>query len=321
MKILVTGASGYIGQVLSEALLKDGHSLTLADVVQPDIPSGASTSNNQPTCVKVDLFEDAESVISPDLDAIYILHGIMSAGSEEDIDLGYRVNVHSVLKLLEAVRKICRPGVRVLYTSSIAAYGSPLPDIPSEATVCTPQTSYGTHKIMVEAMLNDYNRRGFISAFSFRLAGISVRGGKPTRAASSWMSGIIREPLRGLEAVIPCDDDFKCWICSPKTLVKNLIIALTLPTNCLPPHIRQVLLPGIVVTVREMLQALQDIGGQDALKLVRREEPTPDIRNMLNSWPTQFDVSKALALGFVPDQPFRDTVQDFADSLKFQTSI
>lgn len=315
MKILVTGASGYIGQVLAEGLLNAGHSVTLADIAEPTVPDGASNHASRATCIKTDLFEHAESIVSHDLDAIYILHGIMSAGSEADIDLGYRVNLYSVLKLLEAVRQNC-PGVRVIYTSSIAAYGSPLPDLPSETTVCTPQTSYGTHKIMVEAMLNDYNRRGFITAFTFRLAGISVRSGKPTQAASSWMSGIIREPLQGLETSIPCGDDFKCWICSPRTLVKNLIIALTLPANCMPAHIRQVLLPGIVVTVREMLQALKEVGGDEAVKLVRREEPTPEIKAMLDSWPTQFDDSKALGLGFVPDQPFRDTVQDFANTLK-----
>ncbi|KID84905.1 NAD(P)-binding domain protein [Metarhizium guizhouense ARSEF 977] len=315
MKLLVTGAAGYIGQILSEALLNAGHSVVMADIVEPLVPPGAKSAQNRATRVQVDLFEDAESVVSQDLDAIYILHGIMSAGSEADVDLGYRVNLYSVLKLLEAVRRLC-PGVRVIYTSSIAAYGSPLPGLPSEDTVCTPQTSYGTHKIVIEAVLNDYNRRGFITAFALRLAGISVRGGKPTQAASSWMSGIIREPLQGLETTIPCGDDFKCWVCSPRTLVKNLTIALTLPADCMPPHIRQVLLPGIAVTVREMLQALRNVGGDEAVRLVRREEPTAAIRAMLDSWPTQFDDAKALRLGFVPDQPFQDTVQDFADSLK-----
>jgi nucleoside-diphosphate-sugar epimerase len=315
MKILVTGAAGYIGQVLAEGLLTAGHSVTLVDIVQPSIPPGASSQRDRATCLQVDLFENAESVVSQGLDVIYILHGIMSAGSEADVDLGYRVNLYSVLKLLEAVRNKC-PGVRVIYTSSIAAYGSPLPDLPSEAATCTPETSYGTHKIMIEAVLNDYNRRGFVTAFAFRLPGITVRSGKPTQAASSWMSGIIREPLQGLETSIPCGDDFKCWICSPRTLVKNLMIALTIPADCLPRHIRQVLLPGRVVTVREMLQALREVGGVDAVNLVRREEPTPEIRAMLDSWPTQFDDSMALQLGFAPDQPFRDTVQDFADSLK-----
>ncbi|KID60042.1 D-erythronate dehydrogenase [Metarhizium brunneum] len=315
MKILVTGAAGYIGQILSEALLNAGHSVVMADIVEPLVPPGAKSAQDRATLVQVDLFEDAESVIGQDLDAIYILHGIMSAGSEADVDLGYRVNLHSVLKLLEAVRRLC-PGVRVIYTSSIAAYGSPLRGLPSEDTVCTPQTSYGTHKMMIEAVLNDYNRRGFITAFALRLPGISVRGGKPTQAASSWMSGIIREPLQGLETTIPCGDDFKCWVCSPRRLVKNLTIALTLPADCMPPHIRQVLLPGIAVTVREMLQVLRNVGGDEAVRLVRREEPTAAIRAMLDSWPTQFDDAKALRLGFVPDQPFQDTVQDFADSLK-----
>ncbi|KAK2611987.1 hypothetical protein QQS21_001952 [Conoideocrella luteorostrata] len=312
MKILVTGASGFVGQVVSEVLLEAGHAVILADIIKPTLPRGAPQT--LATCIQVDLSENVDSIITPDLDAIYIFHGIMSAGSEADINLGYQVNLYSVLKLLEAVRRSC-PGIRVIYTSSVAAYGSPVPALPSESTVCTPQTSYGTHKIMVEAMINDYNRRGIITAFTFRLPGISVRGGPATSAASSWMSAIIREPLQGQETTVPCGDDFKCWICSPRTLAKNLLMALTMASDCMPPHIRQILLPGIVVTVGEMLQALEDVGGKEAVELVRREEPSPEIRAMLDSWPSQFDVSKALGLGFVPDQPFLDTVRDFAGSL------
>lgn len=314
MKVLITGAGGFVGQLLAEHLLNDNHTLVLADIFEPPIPAAAKNKQNA-TCIKADLYQSPEAVLSSDLDAMYVFHGIMSAGSEADLELGYRVNLHSTLNLLEAVRKTCS-GVRWIYASSTAIFGQPLPEMPSEATVCTPQGSYGTQKAMIESVINDYNRRGFINAFTLRFPTISVRPGKPTQAASSWMSGIIREPLQGQESTLPCDDDFQAWLCSPKTLVKNLLIALTLPKDCMPPHVRQVLLPGITANVKEMLQALREVGGEDAVKLVKREKPSQEIKDMLESWPIRFDVSKALSLGFVADQSFKGAVQDFADSLK-----
>ena len=314
MKVLITGAGGFVGQLLAEHLLNDNHTLVLADIFEPPIPAAAKNKQNA-TCIKADLYQSPEAVLSSDLDAMYVFHGIISAGSEADLELGYRVNLHSTLNLLEAVRKTCS-GVRWIYASSTAIFGQPLPEMPSEATVCTPQGSYGTQKAMIESVINDYNRRGFINAFTLRFPTISVRPGKPTQAASSWMSGIIREPLQGQESTLPCDDDFQAWLCSPKTLVKNLLIALTLPKDCMPPHVRQVLLPGITANVKEMLQALREVGGEDAVKLVKREKPSQEIKDMLESWPIRFDVSKALSLGFVADQSFKGAVQDFADSLK-----
>lgn len=314
MKILITGAGGFVGQLLAEHLLAAKHTLILTDIFEPPIPPQAPNKSNA-TCLKADIYEDPNSVLSKDLDAIYVFHGIMSAGSEQNFDLGYRVNLHSTLRLLEAVRHTC-PGVRLIYASSCAIYGQPLPDMPSEATVPTPEGSYGTQKVMLEYAINDYNRRGILNAFIFRFPTISVRPGKPTQAASSWMSGIIREPLQGFESSLPCDDDFESWLCSPKTLAKNLIIALELPKDCMPPHIRQVNLPGITATVKEMLQALREVGGEEAVKLVKREKAGPDVMALLNSWSVRFDISKALSIGFVPDQSFKGAVQDFAASLK-----
>lgn len=314
MEILITGAGGFVGQLLAEVLLNDNHTVLLADIFEPPIPAKAKNQQNAKP-IKADLAEDATQVLSKDLDAIYVFHGIMSAGSEENFDLGYRVNLHSTLNLLEAVRKTC-PGVRVIYASSTAIFGQPLPEMPSEATVPTPQGSYGTQKSMIEYVLNDYHRRGFINAFTLRFPTISVRPGKPTQAASSWMSGIIREPLQGKESVLPCPDDFECWLSSPRVLVQNLVHALSLERDCMPPHVRQVLLPGITANVAQMLQALKEVGGEDALKLVKREKPSPEIKAMLDSWPIRFDVSKALGLGFKQDKSFKGAVQDFADSLK-----
>ncbi|KAK4930156.1 hypothetical protein LTR49_003189 [Elasticomyces elasticus] len=279
MKVLITGAGGFVGQLLAEHLLNEGHTLVLADIFEPPVPAKAQNKDNA-TCTKADLSEDSSSVLSKDLDAIYVFHGIMSAGSEENMDLGYKM--------------------------------------PSEATVPTPEGSYGTQKVMIEYAINDYNRRGLLNAFIFRFPTISVRPGKPTAAASSWMSGIIREPLQGKESTLPCNDDFESWLCSPKTLVKNLIIALSLPKDCMEPHIRQVNLPGITATVKEMLQALREVGGEDAVKLIKREKGSKEVMSLLESWGVRYDVSKALKLGFVADQGFKGAVEDFAASLKEQ---
>ncbi|KAK0261091.1 hypothetical protein LTR91_016208 [Friedmanniomyces endolithicus] len=316
MKILITGAGGFVGQLLAEHLLNEGHTLVLADIFEPPVPSRAQ-NKDKATCMRADLSEDSKSVLSKDLDAIYVFHGIMSAGSEENMDLGYKVNLQSTLSLLEAIKHTC-PGVRLIYASSCAIYGQPLPHMPSEATVPTPEGSYGTQKVMIEYAINDYTRRGLLNGFIFRFPTISVRPGKPTAAASSWMSGIIREPLQGLQSTLPCEDDFESWLCSPKTLVKNLIISLSLPKDCMEPHIRQVNLPGITATVKEMLQALREVGGEEAVKLIKREKASKEVMQLLESWGVRYDVSRALKLGFVADKSFKEAVEDFAASLKEQ---
>lgn len=317
MKLLITGAGGFLGQLLAEHLLKDGHTLILSDIFEPPVPAAASEYKQNATCMKVDIYETPDAGLSKDLDGIYVFHGIMSAGSEADLELGYRVNLQSTLRLLDAVRKIC-PGVRLIYASSCAVYGQPLPEWPSEAFEPTPQGSYGTQKKMIEQIVNDYNRRGLISGISLRFPTISVRPGKPSQAASSWMSGIIREPLQGIESELPVDDDFECWLGSPKVLVENLQIALKLPGDCMPPHIRQVLVPGITATVKEMLQALEEVGGEQAIKLVKRKPLDPETQAVLESWAVRYDISKALKIGFKPDQSFKAAVEDFAASLKQQ---
>jgi nucleoside-diphosphate-sugar epimerase len=164
---------------------------------------------------------------------------------------------------------------------------------------------------MVELAINDYTRRAFINGFTLRLPTISPRAGKATHAASSWVSGIIREPLHGMESELPVDDDFRVWICSPTTLAKNLMHVLTLPRDCMPEHIRQTHLPGITVTVKEMMAALEEVGGSAAAGLVKRVTPSPEISAILHSWPPALDDRKARSLGFVGDQSFLETVKEF----------
>jgi nucleoside-diphosphate-sugar epimerase len=316
-KVAITGAGGFVGQLLAEHLLNANHDVLLIDMFTPPIPAKATSNSQHATCIKADLLspDSATQIIPSDLDAIYIFHGIMSAGSEADFDLGYNVNLHSTLQLLQTLRHKT-PGVKVVYASSTAIYGTPLPEWPSEKTLPTPSSSYGTQKSMIEYAINDFSRRGHINGFTLRFPTISVRPGKPTQAASSWMSGMFREPLQGLPSTLPCDDEFEAWLCSPRVLVRNLLHVLTLERDCMPAHMRQINLPGITASVREMLQALREVGGEEAVKLVKREKASKEIKDMLDSWPVRFDVTKALDLGFVRDENFKSAVEDFAASLK-----
>ncbi|KAI9731279.1 MAG: hypothetical protein M1818_007904 [Claussenomyces sp. TS43310] len=314
MHILITGAAGFLGQILATELLNDPlHTVILTDIITPTIPQGTRYPQNAKT-LQADLCTAASEVVEPTLDAAFLFHGIMSAGAEANFELGMRANLDATRSLLEALRTT-RPGVRVIYASSEAVYGRPTPDIITDAVTPTPESSYGAAKAMCELLINDYTRRGFINGFALRFPTISVRPGRPTAAASSFLSGMIREPLNGRECVVPLTDRrFAAWLCSPRTLVANLLHSLTVPSTALPSHIRQVNLPGICVTVQEMRDALARVGGEDRLNLLREEED-PALVPILRSWPPRFDNATALRLGFQPDDSFEQAVRDYKDSL------
>ncbi|KAJ5132526.1 hypothetical protein N7448_006684 [Penicillium atrosanguineum] len=315
MHILITGAAGFIGQLLAKELLNDSeYRITLTDIHQPPIPQGVRYPQNA-TAVKADLLASARDVVDSSLDAVYAFHGIMSSGSEANFDLGMSVNVDATRNLLEALRHTC-PGVRVIYASSQAVYGQPLPEVVTDSVIPTPESSYGAEKIICETLVNEYTRRKFITGFTLRFPTISVRPGAPTAAASSFLSGMIREPLDGKECVIPIEDrSFKSWLCSPKTLVHNLLVTLRLSGDSVPPHIRQINVPGICVTVQGMMDALEKVAGKDKLALLQEKED-PALVPILKSWPTQFDNTQAISLGMKRDESFEQTVLDYKVQLE-----
>ena len=317
MNILITGAAGFIGQLLAKELLNDAkYKVILTDINEPPIPKGVQYRQNA-TTIKTDLLTNASAVVQKSLDMAYIFHGIMSSGSETNFDLGISVNVDATRNLLDALRHTC-PGIRVVYASSQAVYGPPLPEVVDDTVIPTPCSSYGAEKIVCETLINEYTRRGFLTGFTFRFPTISVRPGRPTAAASSFLSGMIREPLHGQESVIPIRDrSFKSWLCSPKTLVYNLVLAITLPAESLPSHIRQMNVPGICVTIQEMMDALEKVGGKDKLAYLK-EEDDPAQKAILLSWPTKFDNTQALSLGFKRDSSFEQAVLDYKEGLKEQ---
>ncbi|KAL6245249.1 hypothetical protein RBB50_008024 [Rhinocladiella similis] len=320
MKILITGAGGFLGQFLARELLSDpDHKVILTDIVDVPVPKGCQNAHNA-TCIKTDLLKDRSKVITPDLDAVYIFHGIMSSGSEANYDLGMSVNLESTRLLLDTIRHV-RPGLRVIYASSQAVYGRPLPDVITEAVLPTPEGSYGAAKLMCETLINDMNRKGYIDAVTLRFPTISVRPGKPAPAASAFISGIIREPLAGKECVVPVKDrSFPSNVCSPNTLIRNLVHALTLKGDALPPHKRVVNAPGICVTIQQMLDALAKVGGEDKLKYVREEHDEFQAR-ILYSWAYNYDNKLALSLGFKEPASFEDAVREYVDFMAEQEKL
>ncbi|KAJ9652256.1 hypothetical protein H2198_008466 [Neophaeococcomyces mojaviensis] len=310
MKILITGAGGFVGQFLANELLQSpSNRLVLTDIVDVARPKCSLHSENA-IIIKADLLTESSKVVRHDLDAVFILHGIMSSGAEANFDQGFQVNFDATRNLLDCIRK-AKPRIRVIYASSIAVYGRPFADKITEDVFPTPEGSYGCAKLMCETLINEYTRRGYVDGFVVRLPGITVRPGQPAQAASSFLSGIIREPLARKRCLVPTTDRSKSfWICSPHILVKNLIHLLSLPNHALPIHKRALNLPGSLVSIQQMRNALARVGGDDKLNYIDEAENT-GFDELVQSWPCNFDVSLALKLGLYPAESFEKAVEDY----------
>lgn len=325
MSILITGASGFVGQELAAAFLTadPNQHLVLTDIVEPTIPSTLPSSHKYQnvTLTKADLLNSSErdSLLATKFDSCYLLHGIMSSGSEANLDLGLRVNFDSSYALLQDLRHK-QPGVKVIYTSSLAVYGPPQKqgEVFSEYTTPFPQSSYGTEKLMIETLVNDFSRRGLIDGRICRLPTVIVRPGKPSAAASSFVSGIVRESLNGIKNSLPVQPDLEVWICSTKTVIHNLQHARTIPASDFGIF-RTTNLPGLTVTVEEILEALEDVAGKEARDLVVREKDE-ETQRIFESWQPRFETERALRLGYKGDGTLQQTIRDYADRVGFKRS-
>ena len=311
MHILITGAAGMIGRKLIGRLVRDNalndraiDRVMLSDIVAPEKPAGA------PFAVATDASDlsapgAAARAVTDRPDVIFHLAAIVSGEAEADFEKGYRVNFTGTRELLEAIRLVgngYRP--KLVFASSIAVFGAPFPDAIGDEFFLTPLTSYGTQKAIGELLLADYTRRGFLDGVGIRLPTIVVRPGKPNKAASSFFSSIIREPLNGQEAALPVSEDVRHWFASPRAAVGFLVHAAGLANERIGARIN-LTMPGLCCTVGEEIAALARVAGADVARRIRRE-PDETIAKIVAGWPQNFDARRATALGFRAETSFDD---------------
>ncbi len=318
LRILITGAAGMLGSKLAARLLGEGRlgEQRLSEVLLVDVvaPQHADAGDLAVRTLAVDLAESgvAEELMSSRPDTIFHLAAVVSGEAETDLEKGYRVNVDASRRLFEAIRR-SRPAKppRVVFSSSIAVFGPPFPDVIGDQEPVAPATSYGVEKAIVELLVDDYTRRGVLDGVSVRLPTLCVRPGQPNLAASGFFSNIIREPLNGHSAVLPVSDEVRHWFASPRAAVGFLIHAATLPSDALG-RTRAVTMPGVSATVAMQIDALRRVGGEQAASLIIRR-PDEAIARMVASWPARFDPERALALGFRAETNFDELVHAFIE--------
>ena len=318
MHILITGAAGMIGRKLTERLIGAGElngepieRITLLDVVPPTAPA-------QPACevqaVAADLSAPGEAtrIVAQRPQAIFHLAGVVSGEAEIDLEKGYRVNLDGMRALLEAIRAIgdgYRP--KFIYTSSIAVFGAPFPHSIPDDFHLTPLTSYGAQKAIGELLLADHTRRGFCDGVGIRLPSVVVRPGKPNAAASGFFSGIIREPLAGLEASLPVPDTVVHTHASPRAAVGFLVHAAGLARDALGARIN-LSMPGVCCTVAEQIAALRRIAGERVAARIRRDQ-NPVIAHIVEGWPQRIEARRSRGLGFTAESSFDEIIRIHID--------
>lgn len=321
MKILIIGAGGMIGSKLAKRITHDAQvanqavkTLSLVDIVPHASP--IATNNIVINTRVADLTKPdiADSLIDDEPDLIYQLAAVVSGEAEENFDKGYLINLDGTRALLDAIRaRHTATGYtpKVIFASSIAVYGAPFPEVIDDDFHLTPQTSYGTQKAICELLLADFNRRGFLQGIGLRLPTICIRPGLPNKAASGFFSNIIREPLNGVSAVLPVNDQVKHWFASPRAAINFLLHAASLPRDAIGLRCNMNL-PGLCTTVAEELEALQRVAGSDILKLIRHE-PDATIQNIVAGWPESFTAERAIGLGFRSESSFDDIIKVYLE--------
>jgi D-erythronate 2-dehydrogenase len=316
MHIAIIGAAGMLGRKLTGRLVRSCEMqyrpisrLTLVDVIQPIAPAGFM-GGVQAWVSDLSAPGQAERLVATRPELIFHLAAIVSGEAEQDFEKGYSINLDGMRFLLEAIRVAnAADGYcpRLVFTSSIAVFGTPFPDRIDDDFFTTPLTSYGTQKAICELLLADYSRKGFVDGIGIRLPTICIRPGKPNLAASGFFSNILREPLVGQEAILPVPDSVRHWFASPRAAIGFLSHAGKLDTTVLGAR-RTLSMPGVSATVAEQIEALRKLAGQKAVDLIK---PVPDERilKIVEGWPGNFTATRATALGFRADTSFEEIIR------------
>ncbi|MDP3408506.1 D-erythronate dehydrogenase [Bosea sp. (in: a-proteobacteria)] len=314
MHILVLGGAGMAGRKFIERLARDGAlgakpitKVTAQDVVAAQAPNGAAFTF-EAIVSDLSVPGEAEKLIASRPEIIVHLAAVVSGEAEADFEKGYTINLDGTRFLFEAIR-LTGDGYkpRVVFTSSVAVFGAPFHDKIGDEFFTTPLTSYGTQKAICELLLSDYSRRGFFDGLSIRFPTICVRPGSPNKAASGFFSNIIREPLNGIDAVLPVSDQVRHWHASPRSAVNFLLHAATMDLATVGPR-RALNMPGYSCTVAEQIEALRKVAGDGVVARIKRV-PDPVIDKIVEGWPRNFDPQRAIALGFKAESSFDEIIR------------
>ena len=325
MKLMITGGGGFVGSRLAQALLARGTlagerigRLVLTDIAPPPanlLADPRVEARTGPLLTQTDALRDEE------FDGVFHLASAVSGECELDFDLGLRSNLDSTRALLDAIRARVNAGgkvPRVVFSSSVAVFGPdpahPMPKIVSDDTLPVPQTSYGIQKFICEQLIADYTRKGYIDGRAARLMTVTVRPGRPNGAASSFFSGIIREPLAGVESICPVSPDVSHPMSSPARTVDGLIAVYEASREAFCGR-TALNLPALNVTVREMLDALEEVAGP-AVRARVRFERDERIAGIVANWPGGASAARAARLGLHPHENFADIVRQYIADCK-----
>ena len=323
MNILITGAAGFLGTLLTQELLKRAQlcgrsikSLVLTDLFAPSRPE--ITSHPLVRTDVGDLLTRIDGLCVNNYDAVFHFASAVSGECEADFDLGLRSNLDTTRKLLDALRaQQVRSGFAPLFffASSVAVFGSdpalPLSEVVRDGTLPTPQSSYGIHKFICEQLIADYTRKGYIDGRVARLMTVSVRPGRPNGAASSFLSGIVREPLSGVAAVCPVELTTEVALSSPNNTIAGILKVVEASREQFGGR-TALNLPALTVTVGEMLQALKDVAGTEVAALVT-VQPDATIKRIVGGWPPRFDCQRTHQLGLKPDASYRAVIEQYIE--------
>jgi nucleoside-diphosphate-sugar epimerase len=316
MKISILGGGGFLGRKLAARLAKDGAlggqpitGLTLFDLAEPPGPADGFPV----TAIAGDIVALPDDAIPAGTDVVFHLAAVVSAQAEADYDLGRRVNLRGTDAVIDRCRTLVAEGSRpprVVFTSSVASFSASQDVTLPDNTRQIPGNSYGAQKAAAELILADASRRGFLDVISIRLPTVVVRPGRPNKAASSFFSAIVREPLLGLDTELPVPDDFAVWICSPRRAVDWLLHAAVMDTGKMGLD-RSIDPPGISTTVAHLLQALEELAPGAASHVKRAEDPA--IAAIVATWPPAFEALHARTLGFSAHEPVQAVIRSFIE--------